>query len=732
MTAALACLIAWSAGVIAAVVAVPECPGAGAVALAGAAVSACLAVAVRPAAIGLAMAAALLGVVRGEAVGGDPSAAARAPALAGVQAAVTGIVADDPRLLAAGYEVLVQPVRIQTASGTPAPAGNVLAWVKSAIEPAPGDQVVVTGRLDLPRDQPGFDRRAYLAQQGAYLEIRTAQLSVTGAGPRIRAVPGRLREQYRRAVLTLLPAPHAQILVAIVLGVRSGIPPRLERDLVATGLVHLLVLSGLKVAVFAKLARGALERPLGRLATWPVLALIVVYALAGGATPAAVRAAAMGGLTLAAAHLGRPTHVWTSLAATAAAMLAWRPDLAWDVGFQLSFVGTAAIILLTPAIERRLGWMPGWLREPFAVTCAAQVGTAPFMATDFHLLSPVAPIANALVLPLLPAMVAAGLLMAPLAALPEVSSVLALPLTGLVAYLEQVAALLARLPAAALPAPPFTAPVGGAYYAVLGAAVAAAKTRGRVRTASLAIGALLPLVVAGAEVVAWARPAPSVTVLDVGKGQSVLLAGPEGYVLVDGGPSPSRLRDELGAHLPPWQRSLAGLVITGPGLGHVGGLAQFEDAAATVVLPPGGLPGSAWRTAALAEVTRGALPLTVHAGDRVHLAGLEIDVLSPEPDAVDPGQLALRVRGPDGRTFCDLADLEPDSQTVAAPRLAALGGCETMMLPSAGTSAPVPEMVAAAHASRYVVSDAGARTARDLPTGAILKTSEEGAITVPL
>src|ERR1700738_5489147 len=141
----------------------------------------------------------------------------------------------------------------------------------------------------------------------------------------------------------------------------------------------------------------------------------------GGATPAALRAAGMGGLAIAASRLGRPTHLWTSLALTAAAMLGWHPELAWDVGFQLSFAGTAAIILLTPGIERRLAFMPRVLREPFAVTCAAQVGTLPMMATDFHVLSPVAPLANALVIPILPALVSAGLLLGVLALVPEAS-----------------------------------------------------------------------------------------------------------------------------------------------------------------------------------------------------------------------------------------------------------------------------------------------------------------------
>src|SRR5205085_4239921 len=139
-----------------------------------------------------------------------------------------------------------------------------------------------------------------------------------------------------------------------------------------------------------------------RNAMWPALGLIGMYALVGGATPAAVRASVMGGLAIAGASFGRPSSVWNSFAVTAAGMLGWKPELAWDVGFQLSFAGTAAIVLLTPAIASRVAFLPLVLREPFAVTCAAQVGTLPMMATDFHVVSPVAPVANALTLPVLP------------------------------------------------------------------------------------------------------------------------------------------------------------------------------------------------------------------------------------------------------------------------------------------------------------------------------------------
>jgi len=737
MTAALACMLAWSAGIVLAAVALPGAPSMGPVAVVGAVLAGCAGIVLRPSVVALAVAAGLLGVARAEVPVGDPGAAVAAPALAGLQVLVEGRLIDDPRPLGGGEQLIVAPDRVVTSAGLRRPAGGVVAFVRGDPDVQIDDRVELAGRLDLPRDRPDFDRRAYLGQKGVHLEMRAARLSVVrraGGGP--RAVPGWLRERYREAVTRLLPPPHSEVLMGVVLGIRAGVPPRLEQDLVATGLVHLLVLSGLKVAVFARLVTGALQPLLGRAAAVPAVVLIALYALAGGATPAAVRASAMGGLALVAAQLGRPTHVWTSLAAAAAAMLAWQPELAWDVGFQLSFVGTAAIVLLTPGIERQLtrpAWLsrfPTWLREPFAVTCAAQVGTVPLMATDFHLVSPVAPIANAAVLPLLPAMVAAGLLVAPLAAIPDVGRLAALPLAGMLTYLEQVASILARVPAAAIPTPAPSAWAGAAYYAALGGAVGAAHAHGAMRRAAVIVGIAVPVVIGAAELVAWSHPANEAAVLAVGRGQAVLLSGPGGHVLVDGGASPARLADELGARLPPWQRRLRGLVITGPGLGHVGGLVGLTYPADAVIVPEGNPQGSAWRGVALSEAARGAAVSAVHAGQHLDLAGLRLEVLSPEPRPSEPDQLALRISRPGGRSFCDLADLDLEAQAGAAARLR--GRCDSLLLPGGGRSAPAPELLAAARPSRLVVSDDGGPLARGLPSALLSRTSEEGTVVLPL
>jgi len=689
---ALVIALSWSIAIAAAVVMAPSQPSIGAAAIALAIPCLALAIAVRPAVIALALVAALLGVGRAELPATDASAATRASALAGQTATVSGRIADDSRPAAGGSEALIEPDLIVVGGAPISNVGNLLVRWRGPEQADFGDQLRATGRLALPRDLPSFDRRAYLAQRKAYLELDTTGINVTSNAAGLAALPAWLRTRYVAALDAALPAPHSTVLLGVVLGIRQGIPAELQQALIATGLVHLLVLSGLKVAIFARIVQGALRPILQRQAAWPALCLIGLYALAGGATPAAIRAAAMGGLAITAASLGRPSHVWTSLAVTAAAMLAWRPELAWDVRFQLSFAGTAAIIVLTPSIERRLRWLPHFLREPFAVTCAAQVGTLPMMATDFHLLSPVGPLANALVLPILPAIVLAGIALGPLSLFPDVAHLAAIPLAGVLAYVEQVAYLLAKLPAAAFPVVRFPPWAGLAYYASLGAVIAANHVNPRRRALATAGAILAPATISAIALGMWATAPPEVHVLAVGNGQAVLFRSAQGSILVDAGPSPTRLKDELGQILPPWRSGLEAVVITAPGLGHIGGFAGLDRTARTVVIPDAQLTGSAWRTAAYEAVARGARVVRTHAGQEIEAAGFRLQLVSPEPGApgseVGVAYLGLRVVAPSGRSFCDLSDLDVDAQSVAAARLA--GTCTYLLLPAGGRSLPGP------------------------------------------
>jgi hypothetical protein len=224
-------------------------------------------------------------------------------------------------------------------------------------------------------------------------------------------------------------------------------------------------------------------------------------------------------------------------------------------------------------------------------------------------------------------------------------------------------------------------------------------------------------------------------VLNVGDGQAVLLRGPHGTILVDGGPSPSKLSDELGTQLPPWQRTLDGLIITAPGLGHTAGLAGWDRAAAQVIVPSADLTGSAWRTAALEQVARGASIHAMQAGGSISIAGFQIQVLAPEPgapgDIAGAADLAFQATAQGGRTFCDFSDLDLDAQTIASARLRT--PCTDLLLPVGGRSALSPDLerIAISNTTQLIASRGPGRLATGFPP-TVLRTDQEGTITLPL
>ena len=204
---------------------------------------------------------------------------------------------------------------------------------------------------------------------------------------------------------------------------------------------------------------------------------------------------------------------------------------------------------------------------------------------------------------------------------------------------------------------------------------------------------------------------------------------------MDGGPSPAKLNDGLGSQLPPWQRGLEALIITAPGLGHTGGLSGFDRVAKTVIVPNADLTGSAWRTAALEQSARGASVQALVAGATANIAGFALQVIAPERSA--PGvitgaaDLAFRAVAPDGKSFCDLSDLDLDAQTVAAQRLR--GPCSYLLLPVGGRSVLSPdiERTAIDSTTQLIASRTAGRLATGFPP-TVLRTDQEGTITVPL
>lgn len=553
-----------------------------------------------------------------------------------------------------------------------------------------------------------------------------------------------LRESLAAVLLRLVPEPEGAVVVGIVLGERGAIGRDLADAFARSGTAHLLAVSGFNMTLVASAVALALR---GRLAPAGVAiataSALSSYALLVGPSPSVLRAGLMALVASLGLALGRASVGVNALCLSVAALTALDPSIATAIGFQLSVAATAGLLGLQRPLAARLERLPSVPREGIATTLAASLPTIPIVAAAFGRISLVSPLANLVAVPLFAPLLALGMATAALGA---VAADAARPL-GLASYALATAMRRSVELAAALPGASAEVPRGVATAVTITAlalALVAARRwigasavrlptpprvrlpvrfpalpRVRVPVRILAVAALVFLI-AGASVLASARPAARVRALDVGQGDAYLVELGGVVVLVDGGPDPGRLLALLGGSLAPWQRRIDLVVLTHAHQDHGAGLlAVFDRYEVGLAIEPRGLEDVPLSRLWAERTARAGVPRqALGAGDRLRLGGLEVAVLAPAERGGEYVCLVLRVSSGDlsllftgdatDQTLADLL-LDPDAlrSTVYVP-------------PHHGAETPHAEALVAAVRPRVALLSVGASNRYGHPTPATL------------
>jgi len=550
----------------------------------------------------------------------DPSRPTAQPSVASLvgddEHELIGTVMDDPRPREDRIQVVVGEVET-VLDGRPLElADRLLIWMPRGIDVSSGDRLRMRARIELAEDFDGFAYREYLGRQGVGAIGRPRFAEVVGAATGPAAILVGIRGALLGGLNAVVPEPEAALGAGILLGVRASIAPEINDAFATAGLTHVVAISGWNIAIVAALV-AALVRPLerhpgGRWTTAFVAAATVGgYVVLTGASPSVVRAALMAAAMLVARLGGSRAHAASALGLAALVMLLAAPAVLWDVGFQLSLLATAGLIWFGAAIERRLPGWPAWIREPVALTLAAQLTTLPVILFNFERLSLVAPVANVLVVPFVPVAMLFSAIASLAGALDGALHIPALGdamtwFAGGVAWLVlrvivSLGTAVASLPYAAVDVsiPP---PVAVAWLPILGlatwalgpspaadrsnaadrspdertASAGAAFARRFVRPLPVGLGLVAILLI----VTVVSRPDGRLhlTTLDIGQGDAILLETPTGTtMLIDGGPDPELTLRRLGANLPFFARRIDLLVLSHPHQDHVAGLIEVLD-----------------------------------------------------------------------------------------------------------------------------------------------------------
>jgi competence protein ComEC len=297
---------------------------------------------------------------------------------------------------------------------------------------APGTLVTVRARLYPPPGpaMPGghdFARDAWYRGIGAVGYTLSIPVPRVGDMPmpapvRVRAAIEIVRTGITETIRGIAPGPPGDLIAALVTGQRSSLPQEAVDAMRASGLAHLLAISGLHMTLVA----GAMFQILrGTFALFPLLALgfpikkwaaigalvgAAGYLVVSGAAVSTQRAFIMMAVMFLAILLDRQALTMRNVAIAALVVMLSAPENVFHAGFQMSFATVVGLVAfyewaarLRTMRSRRPGPVGRLLRGTIAVgatTLVASIATAPIAAFHFHQRAAFSLAANLVAVPL--------------------------------------------------------------------------------------------------------------------------------------------------------------------------------------------------------------------------------------------------------------------------------------------------------------------------------------------
>ena len=180
-------------------------------------------------------------------------------------------------------------------------------------------------------------------------------------------------------------------------------PENIKQSFINSGLLHILAASGMNVAFifsFFFFFLSALKVNY-KVNISAGIVMVIVYSLMTGLGASVVRATFMLVFVLIGKLIDRDAHSISLLAFVAFLMLLYNPMYINDVGFQLSFIVTFGLLIMTPFLMRGKNKFVNWVIGTVSIPIIAQLWVMPIQIFYFNNISLYSVFANIMSVPIL-------------------------------------------------------------------------------------------------------------------------------------------------------------------------------------------------------------------------------------------------------------------------------------------------------------------------------------------
>ncbi|MBR3397655.1 MAG: DNA internalization-related competence protein ComEC/Rec2 [Lachnospiraceae bacterium] len=554
-----------------------------------------------------------------------------------------------------------------------------------------GSEIRAYGRLafyERASNPGGFDAKKYYMGENVYssLNLRSFTVLKEPAYYLPAEIGAKVREDLSETFISVMGEKAGGILSAMIIGDRSGIDEETRINYSVSGLSHLLAISGLHIGIFGAallsllLIIGMPRLPASLLSSF----LLILYSVFSGGRESTVRAAVMFTAGAAAVLLRKSYDTLSALSLSGIVLILINPYRIYRVGFQLSFAAVAGLAVLYPqfkkafrtnADRKKAGMNPirrvkTMIQEGAMVWQSENAATIPIVLWNYSEIPVFQAAANILLVPLTEIILLLGIAGGAVSVVYPAAGRLGLFVPAFLIRIQEGAGAFLRW----IPGAVWITGFPGIfrvllYYSGLFILIAVwIRTRsGDKNQAKLKPAVVIPDFLMIFMIFIRVPNSFEVTALDVGQGDCAALTAENGSAfLIDGGSS--SIRNAGSNVILPYLKnkgigSLEGIFISHDDADHVNGIEQLlamsSQNLTAIQVKRVFMPFWMLEDESCAELigiaeSAGAEVIGLKAGDRISSSGMEIEVLSPDPEAGFTGNEGSLVLGVRYRSFSGL------------------------------------------------------------------------------